>query len=120
MNVEWEKVYALSRLVNYWIIDIKNIYSEIYEAYIELSNEAVISNLKRLSKIAGKEKIRVRVPGIKGYNNDEDIQNSKEFVSKYAGELEKSGLDLDDLDMMDADERREALEDVGLNPDDYE
>jgi hypothetical protein len=30
------------------------------------------------------------------------------------------GLDRFDLEMMDEDERREALEDAGLDPDDYE
>lgn len=34
-------------------------------------------------------------------------------------ELELSGLDIDELEYMDADERREALEDAGLDPDDY-
>ena len=34
--------------------------------------------------------------------------------------LELYGLDRDELDMMDEDERREALEEVGLDPDDYE
>ena len=35
-------------------------------------------------------------------------------------ELEMSGLDADELEFMDADERREALEDAGLDPDDYD
>ena len=35
-------------------------------------------------------------------------------------ELELSGLDVDELEMMGADERREALEDAGLDPDDFE
>ena len=35
-------------------------------------------------------------------------------------ELEMAGLDIDELADMDEDERREALEDVGLNPDDYD
>ena len=34
-------------------------------------------------------------------------------------ELELSGLDPDELEFMDADERREALEDAGLDPDEY-
>ena len=34
--------------------------------------------------------------------------------------LELYGLDRDELDMMDEDERREALKEVGLDPDDYE
>ena len=34
--------------------------------------------------------------------------------------LELSGLDEDELEAMDEDERRAALEDAGLDPDDYE
>lgn len=35
-------------------------------------------------------------------------------------ELELSGLDPHELEFMDSDERREALEDAGLDPDDYD
>ena len=35
-------------------------------------------------------------------------------------ELEAEGLNMDDLSMMDYDERREAIEDAGLDPDDYD
>ena len=35
-------------------------------------------------------------------------------------ELELSGLNPDELELMDADERREALEDAGLDPDEYD
>jgi hypothetical protein len=35
-------------------------------------------------------------------------------------EVEMSGVDPDELEFMDADERREALEDVGLAPNDYD
>lgn len=35
-------------------------------------------------------------------------------------ELAMSGLDIDDLEYMDPDERREVLEDAGLDPDDYD
>ncbi len=35
-------------------------------------------------------------------------------------DLELYGLDRDELDMMDEDERREALEEAGLDPDDYD
>lgn len=35
-------------------------------------------------------------------------------------DFEMSGLDADELEFMDADERREALEDAGLDPDDYD
>lgn len=35
-------------------------------------------------------------------------------------ELEMAGLNHDELEFMDEDERRKALEDAGLDPDDYE
>ena len=35
-------------------------------------------------------------------------------------ELEAEGLDMDDLSMMDYDERREVIEEAGLDPDDYD
>ena len=35
-------------------------------------------------------------------------------------DLEAAGLDRFDLEMMDEDERREAMEDAGLDPDDYD
>lgn len=35
-------------------------------------------------------------------------------------ELEMAGLDRFDLELMDEDERREVLEDAGLDPDDYD
>jgi hypothetical protein len=35
-------------------------------------------------------------------------------------DIELAGLDYDELSMMDEDERREALEDAGLDPDEYD
>lgn len=35
-------------------------------------------------------------------------------------ELDLYGLDRDELEMMDEDERRETLEEAGLDPDDYD
>jgi len=35
-------------------------------------------------------------------------------------ELTSAGLDIDKLDLMDDDERREVIEDAGLDPDDYD
>ena len=35
-------------------------------------------------------------------------------------ELESAGLDVDELSLMDDDERAEALEDAGLGPDDFD
>ena len=39
---------------------------------------------------------------------------------RIADELEAAGLDLDELEYMDDEERYEALEDAGLDPDDFD
>ena len=46
--------------------------------------------------------------------------DSLEENDELADELEMVGLDVDELADMDEDERREALEDAGLDPDDYD
>lgn len=43
----------------------------------------------------------------------------EEEVEDFEDELSFYGLDRDELDLMDEDERREALEEAGLAPDDY-
>lgn len=41
----------------------------------------------------------------------------EEEAEEQMTELELSGLDLEELEFMDLDERREALEEVGFDPD---
>lgn len=43
-----------------------------------------------------------------------------EEAREKAEELEMSGIDSTDLEFMDEDERRDALEDAVLHPDDYD
>ena len=49
--------------------------------------------------------------------NDDSFESEEEMVED---ELEAAGLDLYDLECMDDEERYEALEDAGLDPDDYD
>lgn len=57
--------------------------------------------------------------------NNESFENSDENVDIslldefQKSELEDAGLDEFDLELMDDDERREAIEDAGLDPEDY-
>ena len=50
------------------------------------------------------------------FGNDEE----EEDIDYETDELEDAGLDRDELEWMDADERREVLEDAGLDPDDFD
>ncbi len=49
-----------------------------------------------------------------GYDREESSDYDED------DELEDAGLDRFELEGMDEDERREALEDAGLDPDDYD
>ena len=44
----------------------------------------------------------------------------EEEETDFDDELEMAGLDRDELEFMDEDERREVLEDAGLDPDDFD
>lgn len=44
----------------------------------------------------------------------------EEEDTDFDDELEMAGLDRDELEFMDEDERREALEDAGLDPEDFD
>ena len=48
-----------------------------------------------------------------GFGDDEEDED-------LIDELEMAGLDYDELSFMDEDERREVMEDAGLDPDDYD
>ncbi len=68
--------------------------------------------------------------GMFDFNNDgqlDSMEQAAEFATvasvlddcledEQTTELEESGLDPDELEFMDAAERREALEDAGLDP----
>lgn len=49
--------------------------------------------------------------GSSGFDDEED---------EIVNELEAAGLDFDELEYMDDDERYEVLEDAGLDPDDFD
>ena len=51
---------------------------------------------------------------------DSDEYEDKDELDDEDDDLEAAGLDRFDLEMMDEDERREAMEDAGLDPDDYD
>lgn len=56
-------------------------------------------------------------PGFFGNEIDDGVEDDYDYESD---DLDLYGLDRDELEMMSDDERREALEDAGLDPDDYD
>ena len=65
--------------------------------------------------------------GLFDFNEDGKLDSTERAMDFFAfkkmtedDEIENSGLDVDELSYMDEDERREALEDAGLDPDDFD
>ena len=74
LNVPEAFVDATERIIDHWIVDIKDMNSEIYKTYTECDNELVIKSLQHL--IDNKAKITVRVPLIPEFNTESDVENS--------------------------------------------
>ena len=48
------------------------------------------------------------------------LEEEDDSFTDEMDELEEAGLDTMELEMMEEEERREAIEDAGLDPDDYD
>ena len=80
LNVLETFVEVVEKLVNNWIVDIKDMNPETYKAYTGVDNHLVIQNLQHL--IEKKAKITVRVPIIPNFNTEADVEKSIEALLK--------------------------------------
>lgn len=74
LNVPGILVEVTEHVIDHWIVDIKDMNTDIYQAYTGQDNSLVLSNLQYL--IDRKAKITVRVPLIPGFNTESDVQRS--------------------------------------------
>lgn len=80
LNMPWENVELLVDDLDEWIIDIKDIDPVVYKEYTGFDNKNVIDNLLRLRDKLKPEMLRIRVPRIRGYNTDEQVEKSVLWV----------------------------------------
>lgn len=69
--------------VDHWFVDTKDYHNErIYNEYTQTKGlqPLMIRNLRVLKNIVGEEKITVRVPYIKGFNNETNVNVSEAFL----------------------------------------
>jgi pyruvate formate lyase activating enzyme len=78
LNVPADNIRRLSSVINQFIIDIKETNNEIYRHYTGLSNRRVLDNLQELLKEGRGDDLVVRLPLIKDFNTQEDIERSTE------------------------------------------
>ena len=78
LNVPFENLKALDPVLDGYIVDIKDMNPEIYQAYTGKDNVVVLKNLEWLLQHRDPNCIMVRVPHIPDFNMDEDVTKSME------------------------------------------
>ena len=84
---------------------------EFFGDWADLNGDGEVDNFEKLVELEELERMD-------GYISGDDFDDDEE--DDLISELEMAGLDYDDLSYMDEGERREAFEDAGLDPDDYD
>ena len=81
LNVPFANVQALDAVLDGYIIDIKDMNSNIYQAYTGKDNALMMSNLQWLLQNGDPNRITVRIPHIPDFNSDEDVERSKDQLA---------------------------------------
>jgi len=84
LHAPLKNVKTLFPVIDYYIVDIKDLNNEIYEKYTGKTNNLPIANLKWLIEQGKADKIHVRVPLIPNFNSDKDTENTV-FTLKEMG-----------------------------------
>lgn len=87
LAVDYRHIEELIPYVDHWFVDTKDYHNErIYDDYTQTKglHPLMVRNLRALKNIVGEEKITVRVPCIKGFNNESDV-NLSTVVLKLNG-----------------------------------
>ena len=87
LAVNFRHIKELIPYVDHWFVDTKDYHNErIYDDYTKTKglHPLMARNLRVLKDIVGEEKITVRVPYIKGFNNESDV-NLSTVVLKLNG-----------------------------------
>ena len=85
LNVPWDNIKPVLYDMDEWIIDIKDINSDIYKSYTKKDNKNMIENLLKLRNKVSKDKIHIRIPKIPDYNTSYDIEKSVEWIRENIG-----------------------------------
>lgn len=75
LTCSYNDIKALADIVDEWIVDVKDMNSNIYMQYTGKTS-AIRQELKSLKMLVPMEKITIRVPHIPDYNTDEDVKAS--------------------------------------------
>ena len=82
LNVERHHLERLLPHIHEYYIDIKDVNPDIYNSYTGQDNSRTLDNLQWLLQHDGMaDRILVRVPHIPDFNNDEDVQRTRDYLT---------------------------------------
>lgn len=82
LNVPVEQLQSLLTGRYSFIIDIKAMQSDIYQAYTGLTNNRVIANLKKICESLPRDKFLVKVPLIPNYSDESTVEKSVKLLKE--------------------------------------
>lgn len=82
LNVSREHIERIAPFVHQFIIDIKDMNSDIYKAYTDITNTQVRDNLEYLSQARLSSKCLIRIPLIHNFNTQADTEYSKRILMR--------------------------------------
>lgn len=80
LNVQERNLKTVLNIVDKFIVDIKDISSDIYEPYTNMDNTLVLSNLEKVAQEKLCDKFLIRIPNIPKYNSYQDVEKSIKFL----------------------------------------
>ena len=81
-NVPWEYFEKVIPLTDLFLYDIKAVSDDIHQKYTAVSNELILSNLKKLFEAGAK--VWIRIPFISDVNDtEEEMHKIKDFLAPY-------------------------------------
>lgn len=86
LNIPILNLQKLLPVIDYWIVDIKDVNEIIYRKYTGCANEQVISNLRYLSENGYSDKVQIRLPLIPSYNTNKEREISEQKLRELGFE----------------------------------
>lgn len=80
LNYSENTLMSLLECVDWFIIDVKDMSSDIYKAYTNITNDLMLHNLYVLSKKALQNRCAIKIPRIPNHNTQEDVEKSKKQI----------------------------------------
>jgi wyosine [tRNA(Phe)-imidazoG37] synthetase (radical SAM superfamily) len=77
-----DSVRTAAKVVDTFFVDVKDMDPKIYKAYTKRDNSRVIENLRLLADLVPSDRVVIRLPLIKGYNDDACREKSEAVLRK--------------------------------------